>query len=147
MSILNNRVLSLQCLMPRLIKANQRSKNIQKLSNKNKKTILQTSNSEQQNTAQTHAQTNTPTPSAINSPTTGPNAGNQPPEANKTNQAKPQPKDSANKTPTCKDCSYNTCKAFSESDIKSILTSNRSNGAFVLQSKTSKQFNKLVLPL
>ena len=97
----------------------------------NKKASPQSSD----NTPQPHAQTNAPTLSAINKPAAEPNARNQPSEANKTNQAKPQPKDSANKTPTCKDCSYNICQAFSESDIKSILTSKRSNGALYYKVK------------
>ena len=42
---------------------------------------------------------------------------------------------SAKGKPTCKDCKTNTCKPFTESEIKSILTSNRSNGALYYKVK------------
>ena len=85
-------------------------------------------NNKQQNTTQPHANN---TPSAT---VEKPNARNQP-ASSKTNKQQTQSQDNSNKTPACQDCLNNSCKAFSETDIKSILSSNRSNGAMYYRLK------------
>ena len=85
-------------------------------------------NNKQQNTTQLHANN---TPSAT---VEKPNARNQP-ASSKTNKQQTQSQDNSNKTPACQDCLNNSCKAFSDTDIKSILSSNRSNGAMYYRLK------------
>ena len=96
--------------------------------NNNKVSFQQTTNNKQQNTTQPNANN---TPSATVEKT---NAKNQP-ASSKTNKQQTQSQDNTNKTPACQDCLNNTCKAFSDTDIKTILSSNRSNGAMYYRLK------------